>query len=400
MKLVSGQSAIEYLMTYGWMLLVVAIAGAAVFGLVQGQAIESTSGFIGGDIGVDDFGLSNSGSLDMVIRNKASDTIELREVTLSRGDEEFTTGWNEDIRVGDSMALSSLGVDDSNSANKINVKIIYDSGGLTNQVITGSVSGRLDMVMSGETDTPDWAYVDLSEVSSNIVDTRDMDDFYMMKYEASRSDATSSSEGTSGLASSNYGRVPWTSVDQATARQACRSNGYNLTTSSQWQASTMAEIGNPLSWPEGNNGEEGDAIDGIVDPTNNERVLTGTGPESWSNELGIHDLNGNVWEMTNTTFNQTSSEFYDVSSKNVGGGGYINSWNPGGPAPESLVSPEGGFGWDYYNSDASMSDGEQKAVIFGGNWDDMSDAGVFTTLVSEPPTISGPTIGFRCSISQ
>lgn len=40
-----AQSAIEYLMTYGWMLLVVAIAGGAVFSLVSNQGIESVSGF-------------------------------------------------------------------------------------------------------------------------------------------------------------------------------------------------------------------------------------------------------------------------------------------------------------------------------------------------------------------
>ena len=31
-----GQSAIEYLMTYGWMLLVVAVTGAAIFATVGG----------------------------------------------------------------------------------------------------------------------------------------------------------------------------------------------------------------------------------------------------------------------------------------------------------------------------------------------------------------------------
>ena len=40
-----AQSAIEYLMTYGWMLLVVAIVGGAIFSVAQGQAVVESTGF-------------------------------------------------------------------------------------------------------------------------------------------------------------------------------------------------------------------------------------------------------------------------------------------------------------------------------------------------------------------
>lgn len=48
-----GQSAIEYLMTYGWMLLVVAVVGATVFSVTQGRSVSSVSGFTGSDVGLD-----------------------------------------------------------------------------------------------------------------------------------------------------------------------------------------------------------------------------------------------------------------------------------------------------------------------------------------------------------
>jgi formylglycine-generating enzyme required for sulfatase activity len=388
-------------MTYGWMLLVVAIVGGAIFSVAQSQGLEASSGFTGGDVTVENFGLSQRGSLDMVLRNTAADSLEVNEVTLSQGGESFTTGIDEEISVGDSTPVSTLGAVESDAANDIDVEVSYDVGGLTNQTVTGTVSGNLEVSMSGETETSNWAYVDVSEVSQDVVDTSGMSDFYMMQYEASRSDATDSSEGSSGEASSQQGVVPWTQIDQPSARDACQAAGYSLATNKQWQASTMAEIGDSSTQPIGNNGAEGDTGDGTVDPTNSNRVLTGTGPESWSNKLGIYDLNGNVWEWTNTTFDQTSSALYDVSPKDGSGDNHVDSWNPSVAAPGSLSDSGGNsdFGADYYYSDLNMNDGDTKAVQRGGDWTNGARPGVFSMDLSDAPSNSHTSIGFRCSLS-
>jgi len=391
--LMKGQSAIEYLMTYGWMLLVVAVVGGAIFSVVQSESIESSSGFTGGDVAVENFGLSNSGSLDMVLRNTAADSVEVQSITLSEGGEEFTTGINEEVSVGDSKAVSTLGaVQSSGGASTVDVEVNYDVGGLTDQVVTGTVSGSLEVAMSGETETSNWAYVDVSEVSQDVVDTSGMNDFYMMQYEASRADATDSAEGSSSEASSQQGVVLWADISQTDARDACQAAGYELASNKQWQASTMAVIGDSSTQPLGNtdSGQDEDGESGTDDPTRSGRVLTGTGPESWSNELGIYDLNGNVWEWTNTTADQSDSIHFGGTDGNV------DAWDPSYAGPSSLASSgNSDFGNDYYWSSSS----DNRAVRRGGNWLSGARAGVFSLFLSRAPSSSFPGLGFRCSLS-
>ena len=505
---VKGQSAVEYLMTYGWMLLVVAVVGGAIFSVVQSESVESVSGFSGGDVAIDDFGTTSNGLLQLELRNTAAHSVEINSVNVSSeaGFSEWKGG--ESISVSETGVVNLANISESpgSGASSLDVTINYDSGGLSNLEVSGTISGSFEINESGsstedgggggsdpsdfsvvrgsdsgyvnegevfevnytventgsetgsetvelsvdggvvDTDSvsvdggetvdgtlewstgsgdggvydaelgysggseslqaaaapnDNWAFVDVSEVSSNVVDTSGMSDFFMMQYEASRSDATDSNEGSSGEASSQQGVVPWTQIDQPSARDACQAAGYDLATNKQWQASTMAEIGNSGSWPDGNNGAEGDTGDGTVDPTNSNRVLTGTGPESWSNELGIYDLNGNVWEWTNTTFDQTSSPLYDVSPKDGSGNNHVDSWNPSVAAPGSLSDSGGNsdFGGDHYWSDPNMNDGDTKAVRRGGTWRTGARAGVFFLYLSRAPSHSTTNVGFRCSLS-
>ena len=73
----TGQSAIEYLMTYGWMLLVVAIVGGAIFAVVQSESVESVNGFTGDDVIVDEFGVTSGGDVQLQLRNTEGDSVQV-----------------------------------------------------------------------------------------------------------------------------------------------------------------------------------------------------------------------------------------------------------------------------------------------------------------------------------
>jgi hypothetical protein len=140
-----GQSAIEYLMTYGWMLLVVALIGGAVFSLVQGQAIESVSGFTGTEVSINDFGMNSDDELMLSIRNTAADRVKVKAVELEDPETGATTRVlsEKQIEVGDRKTVKVNGFETTSSSNKQNLKIIYGSGGIDDQVVEGTITGKL-----------------------------------------------------------------------------------------------------------------------------------------------------------------------------------------------------------------------------------------------------------------
>ena len=145
----AGQSAIEYLMTYGWMLLVVAIVGGTIFSVTQSQGAESVSGFSGSDVLVDDFGVTSDGNLSLALRNGDSSNIVVSSVNVS---DSSNGNWVYKEFVGDSRV--SVGserlfelpfVSRTDGSNVLDVRIIYDTGGLSNLTESGTITGRIGL---------------------------------------------------------------------------------------------------------------------------------------------------------------------------------------------------------------------------------------------------------------
>jgi|APHM01.1.fsa_nt_gi hypothetical protein len=140
-----GQSAIEYLMTYGWMLLVVAIVGGAIFATVQGQCTSSTSGFSTADVRIDDFAQTADRDMAFELRNAAADPIKVTNISVANSG---SLGDSVDISVGASntATVSGLDVSSVDGCNDFDLTIEYDvDGGITDQQVTGTLTDSLSI---------------------------------------------------------------------------------------------------------------------------------------------------------------------------------------------------------------------------------------------------------------
>lgn len=155
----SGQSAIEYLMTYGWMLLVVAVTGGAIFATVGGQNLESTSGFTGSDVQIDNFGLTDNDDLQLEMRDSTGEGSTVTAINItdqSSGEfiyKEYSS--NNEINVGESEIFNLPNVTESDGSNTLRVQVIYSSGGLENMEVSGTISGSLAVDETAVSETDD-----------------------------------------------------------------------------------------------------------------------------------------------------------------------------------------------------------------------------------------------------
>lgn len=124
--------------------------------------------------------------------------------------------------------------------------------------------------------------------------------FCIDRFEASRPDATSTSEGTQeDRAVSRSGVLPWQLFapdNNATARAACLAAGKDLCTSQQWRSACEGRAGTVYGYgntyePETCNGIDTFGLSGF------HLLPTGSQPRCRS-DWGVYDINGNLWEHT------------------------------------------------------------------------------------------------------
>ena len=151
-----GQSAIEYLMTYGWMLLVVAIVGGLIFTLAQDQSVEEVTGWSGQDVILENFGITSGGNLSLQITNVRRGTAEIKNVTVEDSGGEIRFRDSNFTEAEDDPDILELGSQSSaevrlpnfsrNDTNQnFDVEIIFDRDGLTDQVASGGFVGGVRM---------------------------------------------------------------------------------------------------------------------------------------------------------------------------------------------------------------------------------------------------------------
>ena len=227
--------------------------------------------------------------------------------------------------------------------------------------------------------------------------------FCVMKYEAKN-------DGY-GTAVSTAAGAPWVGIDRPTSRSHCQAlgPGYDMISNDQWQTIARNIAGVAGNWSTGtvtsgelNRGHSDNAppsaLGAVIDdndPCNGtEQTCSSTVWDSQrrthalSNGNKIWDFGGNVWEWVtnnNTVVNGADGNISTMS------GADIRQTRYGAAAfcatPSS--TPYCGMGYGYFNYSAG-------AVIRGGTWGDVVDAGVFAADLGNAPTDTDTLLGFRC----
>lgn len=133
-----AQSAIEYLTTYGWMLITVSIVSGVAYSSFGTACVESSSGFVGETIQVQDFGLNTNSELGIALENRRSNSIEVKEVVVENSTVSVTDG---SIDPGDTSSITVSGFEESGECNSLDLEIIYSIEGLDNQAASGTLTG-------------------------------------------------------------------------------------------------------------------------------------------------------------------------------------------------------------------------------------------------------------------
>ncbi|MBM3271242.1 MAG: hypothetical protein FJZ01_26715 [Candidatus Sericytochromatia bacterium] len=277
--------------------------------------------------------------------------------------------------------------------------------------------------------------------------TRDVDwaeerfgGFYAGKYEASRADATpgnpatgaGATAGSSGTLKVAQYCVPWTNIDWDAAAQACLAydSHAHLLGDEEWTAlAVWATIGGVTVY--GNNAQTNPAasyvkpadiddpdVTFLDDPTLTwsangvDRALTGSGTASaWTGvtnltshtgkNIGAFDLNGNVWEWTETVGLAQTTGNYVVADVILGitapTGNYISALSTDprlrrlGLPGATAGSPAALLGGDKFVANASIN----AKNVRGGAWGDGQLGGLWQTHLDQVRSGSNGTIGFR-----
>ena len=146
-KTSKGQSAIEYLMTYGWMLLVVAIVGGAIFATVQNQR-QQCNGEVpavleagqNDGFGVTSFGVGTPGA-QVELSNNGQEEVTVQNVQL--GGNSAGASFPVTISVGGSQTFTISSYSPADSCTEAQLDISFDQGTISGQSLSGNITAQM-----------------------------------------------------------------------------------------------------------------------------------------------------------------------------------------------------------------------------------------------------------------
>ncbi len=155
MKLIKkAQSATEYLMTYGWALLAIAIVGGLLYMYVfsNKECTEVTKGWSqqGVVIVPNEYQVMTDGSISMIVKNNLDKSVNITKIDVDGNICDFTSspiilapGQTQQLSTSTYSCLKT-NPRNENSCEQINIKFTYNvEGGLSNKVSSGSIIAKV-----------------------------------------------------------------------------------------------------------------------------------------------------------------------------------------------------------------------------------------------------------------
>ena len=140
-----AQSAIEYLVTYGWMLIAVSTVSGVVYSSIGPECVESASGFTGDSVQVTNFGVSSSSNnISLMLENRKGEALEINRIEFESARDSRDLDVKKSLDPFEADSMGAPGFQQSDSCNKMNVKIIYDTGSLKNQQASGTLTADIE----------------------------------------------------------------------------------------------------------------------------------------------------------------------------------------------------------------------------------------------------------------
>ena len=146
-----GQSAIEYLVTYGWMLIAVGIVSSVAYSTFQPECQTSTSNFIGDDIRIGDEAITTDENFEILMENVRVEEVTVTSVVIDTGDDVVERERDVLIPGGDSETYEVASIDfDSEECVDAGITLNYDIGSLEGQSSSGSATIPASLIESIE----------------------------------------------------------------------------------------------------------------------------------------------------------------------------------------------------------------------------------------------------------
>ncbi|QGA80996.1 hypothetical protein [Candidatus Nanohalobium constans] len=134
-----GQSAVEYLTTYSWMILAVAVVAGVAYTNIENSCTTSSSDFYTDSMAINGFGVDNSDNFVLDIQNTRYQDIRFNKINITVNDrtENKTLGYN--LSSSQSTEISMSGFETGTGCNTLEINIDYDLGRLQGQQATGII---------------------------------------------------------------------------------------------------------------------------------------------------------------------------------------------------------------------------------------------------------------------